>query len=327
MKMTVTWGLGARRRALALLAAFGLTASLTTVLSPPALGDGNPPSVECSSTNPAWNGDFWKVEKDDGTLGEVETNVTGAITLAANGSWTNNNEDPVFRVVLKIDDGDDGDEESQVLSGIWETGEGGTIDLTLDGLDHVTFCSTSEVSEESEPTTTTTTIPTTTTTASPTTTTSAGPTTSTSPDASTTTTPAPDETATSASANSTDVTDSTLASDAAQANESGNEGNGSATEGSDWVGSEGSLPDADRDTTVLGLTNGESGEPPALGQASISSNPVSDVIRSSPHWLTLADLAILGALMAAIAVLTLIDRGRLDFRWLVEKVHLGKRWR
>jgi hypothetical protein len=326
MKMTVTLGLGARRRALALLAAIGLTASLTAVFSPPALGNGNPPSVECYSTNPAWNGDFWKVEKDDGTLSDVDTNVTGAITLAANGSWTNNNEDPVFRVVLKIDDGDDEDGESQVLSGIWETGEGGTIDLTLNGLDHVTFCSTSEVSEESEPTTTTT-IPTTTTSTSPTTTTSAGPTTSTSPDASTTTTPAPDETATSASANSTDVTDSTLASDAAQANESGNEGNGSATEGSDWVGSEGSLPDADRDTTVLGLTNGESGEPPALGQASISSNPVSDGIRSSPHWLTLVDLAILGALMAAIAVLALIDRGRLDLRRLVEKLHTGKRWR
>jgi hypothetical protein len=200
MKMTVTWGLGARRSALALLAAFGLTASLTTVLSPPALGEGNPPSVECSSTNPAWNGDFWKVEKDDGTLSEVDTNVTGAITLAANGSWTNNNEDPVFRVVLKIDDGDDEDGESQVLSGIWETGEGGTIDLTLNGLDHVTFCSTSEVSEESEPTTTTT-IPTTTTSTSPTTTTSAGPTTSTSPDASPATTPASDETATSDSAN------------------------------------------------------------------------------------------------------------------------------
>jgi hypothetical protein len=54
---------------------------------------------------------------------------------------------------------------------------------------------------------------------------------------------------------------------------------------------------------------------------------VSDVIRSSPHWLTLVDLAILGALMAAIAVLTLIDRGRLDLRRLVEKVHTGKRWR
>jgi hypothetical protein len=87
------------------------------------------------------------------------------------------------------------------------------------------------------------------------------------------------------------------------------------------------LPDADRDTTVLGLTNGESGEPPALGQASISSNPVSDGILSSPHWLTLVDLAILGALMAAIAVLALIDRGRLDLRRLVEKLHTGKRWR
>lgn len=319
----MTWGPGARRRASALLAAFGLTASLTTVFSPPALGDGNPPSVECSSTNPAWNGDFWKIEKDDGTLSEVDTNVTGAITLAADGSWTNNNDDPVFRVVLKIDGGDD--EESQVLSGMWETGEGGTIDVTLNGLDHVTFCSTSEVSEESEPTTTT--IPTTTTSTSSTTTTSAGPTTSTSPDASTTTKPASVETATSASANSTDVTDSTLASEAAQANESGNEGNGSATEVSEQDGAEGSLPDADRDTTVLGLTNSESEEPPALGQASISSSPVPDVIRSSAHWLGLVDLAILGALMAAIAVLTLIDRGRLDFRRLVERAHKGKRWR
>ncbi|MEX2135301.1 MAG: hypothetical protein WEB67_14255, partial [Acidimicrobiia bacterium] len=317
-----------RRRALALLAAFGLLASLITVFSPPALGDGNPPSVECSSTNPAWNGDFWKVEKDDGTLSEVETNVTGAITLAANGSWTNNNEDPVFRVVLKIDgDDDDDDDENQVLSGMWKTGEGGTIDLTLNGLDHVTFRSTSEVSEEPEPTTTTT-ISTTTTSAGATTTTSAGPTTTTSPDASTATTlgespptTPSDETTTNAAANPTEVSDSGLAGDASQADESVEEADGSETDGGDWLGPEGSLPDADRDTTVAGLMNGGSGEPPALGQASISSDADPDVIRNSHQWPTQVDLAILGALIAAIAVL--IDRRRL--RRLVG--HLGKRRR
>ncbi|MEX1037842.1 MAG: hypothetical protein WDZ96_03185 [Acidimicrobiia bacterium] len=317
--MTVTWGSVARRKALALAAAFCLLGSLIIVFSPPALGNGSSPSAECASTNPAWNGDFWKVEKDDGTLSEIETNMPGAITLTANGSWTNNNEDPVFRVVLKIDDedDDDGDDEQVVLSGIWATGEGGTIDVTLSGLDHVTFCFTSEVAE-SEPTTTTT-SPATTTTAGPTTTTTAVPTTTTTPNAtiatlteSTTTTPS-DDTITNAAANPTDASDSDLTNDELQGDETVEEAEGSTTDDS------GLSPEIDRDTAAAGLTNGGPGEPPTAEQES-SSDAAPYVFRSSHQW-TLADLAILGALIAAIAGLL----ARRNLRRLIW--HLGERWR
>lgn len=334
----ITWGHGARREALGLLAAFALLAALISVFSPRALGShggshGNPPSVECASTDPAWNGDYWKVQANDGTLSTVETNVAGAISFGGDGSWTNNNDDAVFRIVLKVGEG----VGSQVLSGMWETGESGTIDLTLNGLAHVTFCFTLEVPEEPEPTTTlgsstttTSASSTTTTSEGPTTTTPAGPTTTMSPDTWTAptpgepTTPASDET-TNAAANSTEESDSALASYASQANESGEEADGSKTDGSEWYGPEGSLPDADRDTTMAGLIVGGSGEPPALGQASIESNAVPDVVQTSHQWPTQVDLAILCALIAAIAVL--IDRRKLDFRRLVGKVHGGKRKR
>jgi hypothetical protein len=316
--MTVTWGLDARRKGLALLAAVGLLASLIGVFSAPALGTGNSPGVECGSTDPAWNGDYWKVQNDNGTLGTVETNVAGAITLDADGSWTNN-ENPVFRVVLKVGEGVGDD---QVLSGNWETGEGGAIDLALTGLAHVTFCFKDEVSEESEQTTTST-SPTTTTSTTSTTTTSAGPTTTTSPAAGppttpgeSTPTPASDETTTNGAANSTEASDSAVAISVSQADGSGKEADGSSSDGSDWQEPEGSSPDADRDTTAAAPMDGGSGEPPSLGQAAIPSSAVPGATRKSQQWPTLVDLATLGALIAAIAVLN--NRSRL--RRLVENV-------
>jgi hypothetical protein len=278
--------------------------------------------VECASTDPTWNDEYWKVQIDNGTLSTVETNVAGAISLDADGSLTNINENPVFRIVLKVG----GVADDTVLSGTWESGEGGTIDLTLDGLAHVTFCFTDEVPDEAEPTTTLGSS-TSTTSASSTTTTAVGPTTTTSPDAWTTTTPASDDTNTNGAANSTEVGDSALASETSQADESGDQADGSKTDSSEWPGPDGSLSDADRDTTDAGLLIGGWGGPPGRGQATISSNAVPDGIQSSDQFPTIQDLAILGALMAAIAVV-IVSR-RLDVRRLVGKSHGGKggaRW-
>ena len=315
-----------RRKALALLAASAVLGSLTVVFSPAAWG--NPPSVECASDDPEWDDNYWKVQIDSGTLSTVETTLSGAISLDADGSWTNDNDDDsVFRIVLKVGSGVD----NQILSGMWEPGEGGTIDLTHNELGHVTFCFTDDDDDDSEEPESTTTTTTTTTSASFTTTTSAGPTTTTSSEeltattlGGTTTTLASDETTTNAAASLTEVSDSALVSDPSEPNES-TEADGSKTDFSEWPGPEGSSPDANRDTEA-GLMIGGSG-PPAPGQAPISSNAVQDMIRSSDHWLTLANLAILGALIAAIAVVILIDRRRFDFRRLVVKAHPGKRWR
>ena len=331
----MTWGHGAHRKVLASIAASALLASLMTVFSPPAFGShggshGSPPSVECASTDPAWNNEYWKVQIDNGALSTVETNVAGAISLDAEGAGTNNNDDPVYRTVLNFGGSVGAD---QVLSGTWETGEIRTLDLTLIGLTHVTFCFTDEGSEEDEapvgPEPTTTLVSSTTTTAAgPTTTTAAGPTTTTSRDSWTTTTPgestttpAYDET-TSDAANSADVTDSAVAGDESQPIESGEEVEGSKIDGSEWLGSEGS--DDDRDTSDAGLIFGGSGEPPALGQVPISSNAIPDA-QISHQWPTPLDLAILGALIAAIPVLVLIDRRKLDLRRLVGKAHPANR--
>jgi hypothetical protein len=131
-------GHDAQRRLLALVACLALLAALATMFSPAALGDS--PDGECSSSDPAWNGEYWTVEEDDGVLDDIETNVLGATTLTGSGSWVNNNVNPVFRIVLEVDD-DDAD-DTEVLTGLWETGDGGTIDLTLDELEQVTFCFT-----------------------------------------------------------------------------------------------------------------------------------------------------------------------------------------
>lgn len=325
--MTDTWGFGARRRTLALLAAFALLASLMTVFSEPALGD---PSVECSSTDPAWNGDYWKVLTLNGTLTTVETNVAGAISIDADGTWTNNNSDPAFRFGVKVGSGVG---SGQVLSGMWEAGEGGTVDFIPNGVGHVTFCFTAGVPEESAPTTTpespTTTTP-------PTTTTSpeaapppppGEPTTTTGPDALTPpppgestppsfgepTTTSPDE-STNAASNSTGDSDFAIATNTSLANESSEETDASETDGNEGQEPEGPLSDADRDTTVAGLTIGESGEPPTQVQAS---EAVPDVIPSSSQWPTRVDLAILAALLIAIAVL--VERKKLDSRRLSGK--------
>jgi hypothetical protein len=315
----MTWGHDARRKALASIAVFALLASVITVFSPTALGNGNPPHVECASTDPAWNDGYWKVQIDNGTLSTVETNFAGAISLDADGSLTNNNENPVFRIVLKV--GGVGDDP--VLSGIWETGEGGTIDLTLSGLAHVTFCFTDDVPDDAEPTTTLGSS-TSTTSASSTTTTAAGPTTTTSPDAWTapttgesTTTPASDDTKTNAATNSIEISDSALAGDASEADASGEQAEESKTDSSEWPEPEGSLPVADRDTIDAVPPMIGWGRPPASGQAIISSNAVPDGIRRSDQFPSLQDLAILGALIAAIAVV-IVSR-RLDVRRLVGK--------
>ncbi len=106
--------------------------------------EGNPPSTECATDadDPyQWNLEYWKVQVNDGVPGEIETNVDGAIDLADTGAWTNNNDDPVFRIVMKA--GASGSDET--FSGLWLTGQGGTIDLQAQGLSHVTFCFTDYV--------------------------------------------------------------------------------------------------------------------------------------------------------------------------------------
>jgi uncharacterized repeat protein (TIGR01451 family) len=151
MGTTMTWGHSARRRGLALLAAFTLLASLITVFSPAAQGQqGNPPSVECASTDPAWNGDYWKVQINNGSaeLNNVETNVNDDAIIfdsddVSDGSvtWTNNHEDEadVFRVVRK-EGHDEGDE---AVNAIVPFGESRTLTLDPD-ISHITFCFTDE---------------------------------------------------------------------------------------------------------------------------------------------------------------------------------------
>jgi hypothetical protein len=122
----------------------------------PALAQqGNPPSVECASTNPLWNGEYWKVQINNGSLSTIETNVPGAITLSApSGIWTNNNNSAVFRIILKVGQGVGTD---QTISGFWTTGQGGGVNLALPGLSHVTFCFTDAAGTTSTTATTTTT--------------------------------------------------------------------------------------------------------------------------------------------------------------------------
>jgi hypothetical protein len=99
--------------------------------------NGNPPSVECADAQ--WNGNYWKVQVDDGDLGQVETNVPGAIDLKGDGSWTNTTTDPVFRIVLKVGQGVG---EEQIIE---NPGGSGQLSLDLQGLSHVTFCFTDGV--------------------------------------------------------------------------------------------------------------------------------------------------------------------------------------
>lgn len=321
--MTVGRVSGRERRGLALVAVFSLLASLTIVFSPPALGNGNSPSAECGSTDPAWNGDFWKVQNDGGAPGTVETNVAGAIDMDADGSWINN-ESPVFRVVMNVGIGVG---DGLVLSGIWGTGDGGTVDLTLLGLGHVTFCFTDAFAES----TTTTTSSTTTTSAGATTTTSAGATTTTTASPSTTTTSdastptagesttaesdetnsEPSDATATSTANLPEGSDSGQTNDASQGDEPVEETEESTTADNDLS------PETNRDTTAAAGLSGP-GEPPAPGQESSDAAPF---VFRNPHQWALADLAIIGALVAA--VVALLNRKRL--RRLVGD--LGERWR
>lgn len=314
----------AHRRLLALLTCLALLAALTTMFSPAALGDS--PDEECSSSDPAWNGEYWAVEEDDGVLGDIETNVSGATTLTASGSWVNNNVNPVFRVVMEIDDDDD-DEETQVLTGFWETGEGGLIDLTLDELEQVTFCFTNAVADGEEPTTTvgsssttslpgtTTTLETTSTTSMPETTTTSNTGTGTTPEVSTpTTAPTPGATTApegSPTSPSDDPTSAAAASPPAdsilETNELVNQSDVGETDEST------SDSDADRFASVVA----GSGNLPAAG-APLSLQAEAEPVGESHSWPTLGDLAVLGSLVAAIGLVLGRKRiGRLvkSLRW------------
>lgn len=136
------------------------------------------PATECISDS--WNGGYWKIQVNDGVLtNQIESDdgegndIDDAITLNSDGSWVNNHDDPVFRIILKVGQGQGSDviHEPPV----------NPIDLTTSGLSHVTFCfsdpptttssSTSSTTSSSTTSSTTTTTEPTTTTTEPTTTT------------------------------------------------------------------------------------------------------------------------------------------------------------
>jgi hypothetical protein len=171
------------------------------------------PATECASE--LWNGEYFKVQVDDGVLAEVETNVPGAISYSASDgvfSWTNQHTNDVFRWLFKSGRIDD-----IVFEGRWSQGDGSSGEMP-ESLSHVTFCftdpevppsttteppttttsSTTTTSTSTPPSTTssTTTSLATTTTVSPTTTTQPEPTTTTAPPDPTTTTTVPDSSTT-----------------------------------------------------------------------------------------------------------------------------------
>lgn len=194
---------------MAILAIVGFACAMPAAASP-----GNPPSVECASE--LWNGEYWKIQIDDGTPGEIETNVPDAIdwdVTAGVFSWTNAHTNDVFRWLLKL-----GGEDSTVFNGLWTPGEGDSAEMP-GNLSHVTICFTVTVLPSTTTTTTTTTPPTTTsstttslvtTTTAPPTTTTAPPTTSTTstvpPTTSSTTTSSPPSTTTTETPPSTTTT-------------------------------------------------------------------------------------------------------------------------
>jgi hypothetical protein len=139
-----------------------------------AQANGNPPTVQCASE--LWNGEYWKLEVNNGQITGVETNVSaGAIsyTFGEVFSWTNAHSNTVFRWLMK------GGTDAEVWNGLWTTGEGSSRPVP-DNLSHITFCFT-----DGDESTTTTSEATTTT--SQATTTSQGPTTTTTVPATTTT--------------------------------------------------------------------------------------------------------------------------------------------
>jgi hypothetical protein len=123
--------------------------SLMAVFAGPAEGQGNPPSVECASTDPLWNGEYWKIQVGDNgqPTGSPETSenvVNGDITLSIENlvvTWTNNSDYYVFRVVEK------GGQYDEVNEGMWGPGEGDTFGVEQ-SISHITFCFTDEVPPE-----------------------------------------------------------------------------------------------------------------------------------------------------------------------------------
>lgn len=178
-----------RRQSLTLLAGIIFILALVgfACAIPAGAQVGNPPSVECASE--LWNGEYWKIQIDDGTPAEIETNVPDAIdwdVTAGVFSWTNAHTNDVFRWLLKL-----GGEPSTVFNGLWGPGEGDSAEMP-GNLSHVTICFT-EATSSTTTTTTTTTPPTTTssTTTSLVTTTTAPPTTTTAPPTTSTTSTVP----------------------------------------------------------------------------------------------------------------------------------------
>ena len=135
-----------------------------------AQSQGNPSSVECADDQ--WNGDYWKVQINDGRPGQIEANIpSGNVGYSTAGGvfvWVNLHDAPAFRWLFKS-----GNETTVPWDGWWEPGEGDSA--TMPGnLSHVTICFTdpggSTTTTTGAPTTTTTEIPTTTTTITVTTT-------------------------------------------------------------------------------------------------------------------------------------------------------------
>ena len=166
---------------------------------------GNPPSVECASE--LWNGEYWKIQVNEGELGEIETNVPGAIqhvVFEGNFEWANLHTNDVFRWLFKS-----GNEETIPWDGRWAQGEGDSA-LMPENLSHITFCFTEEIPPSTTTSTTTSTPPSTTTSTTTTlvTTTTVSPTTTTLPEPTTTTAP-PDPTTTTTAPPGTSTTTST----------------------------------------------------------------------------------------------------------------------
>ena len=145
-----------RRRGPILIGIFGLLVSwfLFMLLALPVIAQGNPPSVECADD--AWNGEYWKIQINDGEAGEIETNVPGAIVYGISDgtfSWTNVHTNDVFRWLFKS-----GNEETVPWDGLWTQGEGDSAEMP-GNLSHVTFCFTDPAPPVTTTTTTTTTEP------------------------------------------------------------------------------------------------------------------------------------------------------------------------
>jgi hypothetical protein len=125
--------------------------SLMSVFAIPAEGQPANPDTECGTNdNDLWNGEYWKIQIDEGEVvfdeESPESNVgDDAIDFELDGltvTWTNEHDNAVFRIVRKS-----GQTESDDIEGHWPTGEGGTFEVPSD-ISHVTFCFTDEVPPE-----------------------------------------------------------------------------------------------------------------------------------------------------------------------------------